>query len=620
VAEFGEAPRGGGADGAEAGEEDLHRTWKVSVRKLSARLARRVLVGEYQRIAVCFTPDRIQPMSRLLSALARTAAVVAFATTPALAQQQPADLVVLNGRIYTADGARPVVDAMAIRGGRVVFVGDRAGARALIGSGTQTLDLDGRTVIPGMTDAHAHVAGLGSSLRNVDLVGTTSYAQVIERVVERAKSTPKGEWIIGRGWDQNDWGDTRWPSQAELSRAVPDHPVYLERVDGHAGLVNALALQKANVTKATKDPSGGQIIRDAQGNPDGVLVDNAQGLVERAIPAATRAQVKESIKAAIAEMHRWGLTGVHDAGSSAQVLELYEELGKENALNIRLYAMISDHTPTIDAWIKRGPQSGLYNGTLWVRSIKLYQDGALGSRGAALLEPYSDDPKTNGLLVSAPEHIKEVAAKALRAGFQVNTHAIGDRGNRLVLDSYEAVFKATPTADHRFRVEHAQILHSDDIPRFAELGVIPSMQASHQTSDMYWAGNRLGETRLRGAYAWRSLLESGVIIPNGSDFPVEYVNPLISFKASVTRQDARNWPAGGWYPEQKMTRDEGLKSMTLWPAYSAFQENELGSLSAGKRADFVVLNQDLMRVPDAVLSETKVLSTWVGGVKVYERK
>ncbi|MFN0097529.1 MAG: amidohydrolase [Gemmatimonadaceae bacterium] len=565
-------------------------------------------------------------MPRLRSALSRTAAIAALssmsslAASPAVAQQQPADLVVLNGRIYTSDGARPVVDAMAIRGGRVVFVGDRAGARALIGSGTQTLDLDGRTVIPGMTDAHAHVAGLGSSLRNVDLVGTTSYAQVIERVVERAKSTPKGEWIVGRGWDQNDWGDTRWPSQAELSRAVPDHPVFLERVDGHAGLVNALAFQRANVTSATKDPSGGQIIRDAQGNPDGVLVDNAQGLVERSIPGPTRAQVKENIKAAIAEMHRWGLTGVHDAGTSAQVLELYEELGRENALNIRLYAMISDHAPTIDAWLKRGPQSGLHNGMLWVRSIKLYQDGALGSRGAALLEPYSDDPKTNGLLVSAPAHIKDVATKALRAGFQVNTHAIGDRGNRLVLDSYAEVLNAKPTADHRFRVEHAQILHSDDIPRFAELGVIPSMQASHQSSDMYWAGNRLGETRLRGAYAWRSLLESGVIIPNGSDFPVEYVNPLISFKASVTRQDARNWPAGGWYPEQKMTREEGLKSMTLWPAYAAFQENELGSLAAGKRADFVVLNQDILRVPDAVLSESKVLSTWVGGVKVYERK
>ena len=544
----------------------------------------------------------------------------AMAAAPLSAQQQPADVVVTNGRIYTADGARPVVDAMAIRGGRVVFVGDRAGARALTGANTRTLDLQGRTVIPGMTDAHAHVTGLGQSLLNVDLVGTTSYEQVIARVVERARNTPKGEWIIGRGWDQNDWGDTRWPTHEALSRAIPDHPVFLERVDGHASLVNALALQKAGVTKASTDPSGGSIERDAQGNPAGVFVDNAQGVIDRAIPAQTRAQVKNAIKLSIAEMHRWGLTGVHDAGASAQVLELYEELGREGALNIRMYAMISDNAPTIDAWFKRGPQSGLYDGMLWVRSVKLYQDGALGSRGAALLEPYSDDAKTSGLLVSAPAHILDIATRALRAGFQVNSHAIGDRGNRLVLDSYEAAFKAAPTADHRFRVEHAQILNYDDIPRFAQLGVIPSMQASHQTSDMYWAGNRLGEGRLRGAYAWRSLLESGVVIPNGSDFPVEHVDPLISFKSAVSRQDARGWPAGGWYPEQRMTRDEGLKSMTLWPAYAGFQENELGSLAAGKRADFVVLDQDIMRVPDGVLQDARVVSTWVGGRLMYERK
>jgi predicted amidohydrolase YtcJ len=563
---------------------------------------------------------RLGALLALAAASALTSPVAAQAAGDASPGRTPADLVVLNGRIYTADGARPVVQAMAVRGGRVVFVGNEAGARALIGSATRTLDLGGRTVIPGMADAHAHVAGLGAALRNVDLTGTSSYEQVIARVVERARTTPRGEWVIGRGWDQNDWGDTRFPTHEALTRAVPDHPVYLERVDGHAGLANAMAMQKAGVNKDTKDPAGGSVERDAQGNPAGVFVDNAQGLVERAIPATTRAQTKSAIAAAIDEMHRWGLTGVHDAGASPQVLELYEELGREKALNIRLYAMISDNDAAIEAWFKRGPQSGMYDGTLWVRSIKLYQDGALGSRGAALLEPYADDPKTNGLLVSAPAHIQDVATRALRAGFQVNTHAIGDRGNRLVLDSYEAALKAVPTADHRFRIEHAQILNYDDIPRFAQLGVIPSMQASHQTSDMYWAGNRLGETRLRGAYAWRSLLETGVVIPNGSDFPVEQVNPLISFEAAVARQDARGWPAGGWYPEQRMTRDEALKSMSLWPAYAAFQERELGSLTAGKYADFVVLDQDIMRVPTEVLLDTHVISTWVGGRAVYERK
>lgn len=561
------------------------------------------------------------PMSRTRSLTTALVGAFALASTGLLgAQSAPADLVLTNGRIYTVDGSRPVVDAIAVRGGRVVFIGDRAGAAALAGPATRLVDLEGRTVIPGMTDAHAHVAGLGLALRNVDLVGTTSYDEVIARVVERARTTPKGEWIVGRGWDQNDWGDTRWPTLDALSRAVPDHPVFLERVDGHAGFVNALALQKAGVTKATRDPSGGEIIRDAQGNPSGVLVDNAKGLVARVIPAPTRAQMKEAISAAIAEMHRWGLTGVHDAGASAETLELYEELGREGALGIRLYAMISDHAPTLTTWFRRGPQSGLYDGTLWVRAVKLYQDGALGSRGAALLEPYSDNAATSGLLVSAPAHIREVAAQALAAGFQVNTHAIGDRGNRLVLDAYQAVLTAHPTADHRFRVEHAQILNADDIPRFATLGVIPSMQASHQTSDMYWAGTRLGETRLRGAYAWRSLLDAGVVIPNGSDAPVEHINPLISFKAAVSRQDAQGWPAGGWYPEQRMTREEALRSMTLWPAYAAFQEQDLGSLTPGKRADFVVLDQDILRVPDALLPRTQVLSTWVGGVRVYERR
>jgi predicted amidohydrolase YtcJ len=562
-------------------------------------------------------------MLRLLQS-SFVAALLTF-LAPAMGAQarpsaQPADLVVVNARIYTSEGARPIVEAMAVRGGRVIFTGDAQGARALAGPGSRVLDLDGATVIPGMTDAHLHVAGLGDRLRNVDLMGTTSYEEVIARVVERAKTTPKGEWIVGRGWDQNDWGDTRWPDHDALSRAVPDHPVLLDRVDGHAVLVNAAAMRAANLTRTSVSPSGGEIIKRPNGEPMGVLVDNAERLVTRVMPSPTRAQVKESIKTAIAEMHRWGLTSVHDAGASAQVLEIYEELGRENALNIRLYAMISDHAPTVDAWFRRGPLVGVYDGTLWVRSVKLYQDGALGSRGAALLEPYTDDARTNGLLVSAPAHIREVADRALVAGFQINTHAIGDRGNRLVLDAYEAAFKARPTADHRFRIEHAQILHSDDIPRFAQLGVIPSMQASHQTSDMYWAGNRLGEGRLRGAYAWRSLLATNVVIPNGSDAPVEYVDPLISFKASVARQDARNWPVGGWFPEQRMTREEALLSMTLWAAYAGFQENELGSLTPGKRADFVVLSQDIMRVPTEVLQDTRVLSTWVGGKPVYEKK
>ncbi|MHB1311790.1 MAG: amidohydrolase [Gemmatimonadaceae bacterium] len=555
-------------------------------------------------------------MLRALSRLALLALVVRAAG--AQAGPVTADLIISNGRIYTVDETRPVVDAVAIAGGKVLFAGNAAGALALKGAATRMVDLHGRTVIPGMVDAHGHVGGLGDALHIVDLTGTTSYDQVVARVAERAKTMPKGQWVLGRGWDQNDWGDTRFPTHDKLSAAVPDHPVYLVRVDGHAGLANARALQAASITAATQDPSGGHIERTADGSPAGVFVDNAQGLVRRAIPRESRDDVKRAIVDAVKEAQRWGLTGVHDAGADVTDLDVYEELAKSGQLKFRLYAMISDNAPTIDAWFKRGPLVAGYNGTLWVRSIKLYADGALGSRGAALLEPYSDDPRNSGLLISAPAHIQDVATRALRAGFQVNTHAIGDRGNRLVLDAYEAALKAVPTADHRFRVEHAQILNPDDIPRFAELGVIPSMQASHQTSDMYWAGTRLGDVRLHGAYAWRSLLNTGVVIPNGSDFPVEQVNPLISFHSAVSRQDARDWPPGGWYPEERMTREEALKSVTLWPAYAAFQEKVLGSLTPGKYADFVVLDQDIMRIPPELILHTRVLSTWVGGEKVYE--
>ncbi|HET9010554.1 MAG TPA: amidohydrolase, partial [Gemmatimonadaceae bacterium] len=511
---------------------------------------------------------------------------------------RPADLVVTNARIYTVDDARPVVTAMAVRDGVVLFTGSAREALALRGSGTRVVDLGGRTVIPGMVDAHAHLLGLGQSLRNVDLVGARSYDEVIARVVAFAKGQPEGTWILGRGWDQNDWGDTRFPTHEALSRALPNHPVWLTRVDGHAGLDNAAALRAAGVTAASADPSGGRIERTTTREPTGVFIDNAKSLVERAIPAPSREDTRRAISAAISESHRWGLVGLHDAGESRATIDLLEEMAKAGQLPFRLYVMVGDDSAAIAHYLARGPQSGLYGNHLWIRAFKLYADGALGSRGAALLEPYADDPNNRGLLLTAPAHIQDVARRALRAGFQVNTHAIGDRGNRVVLDAYDAALRATPTADHRFRVEHAQILNHDDIPRFAELGVIPSMQAVHQTSDMYWAGSRLGPGRLLGAYAWRSLLNTGVVVPNGSDFPVEAVNPLLSFHSAVSRQDAENWPVGGWMPEQRMTRDEALKAMTIWPAYAGFQEATMGSLSPGKLADFVVLDRDIMTVPE----------------------
>ena len=552
--------------------------------------------------------------------LTATLALLAAAPLAAQPARAPADLIVTNARIYTVDQARPMVAAMAVRDGRVLFTGSTSEALALRGTTTRVIDLGGRTVIPGMVDAHAHLLGLGQSLRNVNLVGTRSYDEVVARVVERAKGVPAGTWIIGRGWDQNQWGATRFPTHDALSRALPNNPVYLVRVDGHAGLANAAAMRAAGVTAATVDPDGGRIERTASREPTGVFVDNAKQLVERAIAAPTREEARDALRAAITESQRWGLVGVHDAGEPRAVIDLMEEMGQQGALPFRLYVMVGDDSAAVAHYIARGPQSGLYDNHLWIRAIKLYADGALGSRGAALLEPYSDDPTNRGLLLSAPAHIQDVAKRALRAGFQVNTHAIGDRGNRLVLDAYEAALHAVPTADHRFRIEHAQVLNHDDIPRFAELGVIPSMQAVHQTSDMYWAGTRLGQGRLLGAYAWRSLLATGVVVPNGSDFPVEAVNPLLSFHSAVSRQDAKNWPAGGWMADQRMTRDEALRAMTIWPAYAAFQEQVMGSLTPGKLADFVVLDRDIMTVPDSDILGTSVLSTWIGGKAVYERR
>jgi hypothetical protein len=541
-----------------------------------------------------------------------------------LAAQSPArpaaDLIVTNARIYTVDDARPVVAAMAVRDGRVLFTGSAREAMTLRGGATRVVDLGGRTVIPGMVDAHAHLLGLGESLRNVNLGGAKSYDEVIARVVERAKGQPAGAWILGRGWDQNQWGDTRFPTHEALSRALPNNPVYLTRVDGHAGLANAAAMRAAGVTAASVDPTGGKIERAATREPTGVFIDNAKALVERSIPGLTRADERAAIRAAIAESHRWGLVGLHDAGESRATIDLMEEMAKAGEIPFRLYVMIGDDSAAVAHYLSRGPQSGLYDNHLWLRAIKLYADGALGSRGAALLEPYNDDANNRGLLLSAPAHIQDVAARALRAGFQVNTHAIGDRGNRVVLDAYAAALRTVPTADHRFRVEHAQVINHDDIPRFADLGVIPSMQTVHQTSDMYWAGTRLGAGRLLGAYAWRSLLNTGVVVPNGSDFPVEAVNPLLSFHSAVSRQDADNWPVGGWLPEQRMTRDEALKAMTIWPAFAAFQEPIMGSLTPGKLADFVVLDRDIMSVPERDILGTSVIATYIGGKAVYERR
>ena len=556
-------------------------------------------------------------MTRLLSFLLALLAAPLVAQAP---PSQPADLVVTAGHVYTADAAHPQAQAFAIRGARVVFVGSAREALALRGPQTRVVDLPGLTVLPGLTDAHCHLLSLGASLRQVDLTGSRSYEEVIRRVAARAAQARPGEWIEGRGWNQMDWPDTRFPTHEALSRAVPNNPVVLERVDGHAILVNARAMELAHVTAQTADPAGGRILRNADRSPTGIFVDDAEGLIGRVVPPLSSEQTRDAVLAAVAEVNRWGLVGVHDAGVGASTIDIYEELARAGRYNLRNYVMIAGDSNNLRRYLARGPQQALYDGRIWLRAIKLVADGALGSRGAALLEDYSDEPGNRGLITTPLDYVHTVAVQALRNGFQLNVHAIGDRANREVLNAFEAALQEVPTADHRFRIEHAQIIHRQDIQRFAQLGVIPSMQTSHQSSDAPMAMNRLGWTRAQGAYPWRSLLSTGVVIPNGTDFPVEQVNPLIGFHAAITRQDASGWPAGGWFPAEAMTREEALLSLTLWPAYASFTEGVQGSLTPGKYADFVVLSQDIMSVaPDRIL-DTRVLMTVLGGQVVYQKE
>jgi predicted amidohydrolase YtcJ len=539
-----------------------------------------------------------------------------------IAQTRPADLVVTNAIIYTADSAQPRAEALAISANRIVFVGSASGAAALAGAATATIDAGGRAVYPGFIDGHAHLRNLSLILATLDLRGVPSYDSVVALVAAKTARSAPGSWIRGRGWDQNRWG-TAFPTSALLSRATPNNPVYLRRVDGHAALVNQAALRLAGISRTTPDPPGGRIVRDANGDPTGLLIDQAFMLAEAAIPPDDAAQMQAMTLPAIAEANRYGLTGIHDAGIGPNELAAYEALARAGRFNLRSYAMIhggSDTSAFLAQQLALGPRTALYGGHLWLRSIKIEFDGAMGSRGAALLEPYTDDPGNVGLFRIPPEQVERIAVRALQSGFQMCTHAIGDRANRVALDIYASALRQVPTANHRFRIEHAQLLTPQDVPRFAELGITPSMQGSHQTSDMPWVGTRIGPVRVQWAYVWRSLRNTGVIIPNGSDAPVESINPLVSFHSFITRQDAGNRPPGGWFPEQRLSREEALLGMTQWPAYASFMENDVGSLSVGKYADFVILDQDIMTVPVGQILTTKVVRTVLGGKTVFEQR
>ncbi|MEP0547034.1 MAG: amidohydrolase [Rhodothermales bacterium] len=542
--------------------------------------------------------------------------LLALLTLPAVAAQaQPT--VLHNATIYTVDPAQPTAEALAFDGGQILAVGSEADVLAAYPD-ARRLDAEGRTVVPGLIDAHAHLMNLGASLLQADLVGTVSKADVVERLQRFALTLPDSAWVTGRGWDQNDWGgDGAFPTAADLDAAFPDRPVWIRRIDGHAAWANSAALALVDSLDAMPDPEGGRIVRDADGRPTGVFVDAAMPLVGGLIPPPTEVERQLRMERALAETARYGLTGVHEAGVDLPTISLYLAAADVGQFPIRLYAMIGGAGETLDHFCETGPLVD-YAGRLTVRSVKLYMDGALGSRGAALLEDYSDDPGNAGLLVTPPDAFGGIVERAMRCDLQVNTHAIGDRANRIVLDTYERAIAATGGGPGRHRIEHAQIVVTpDDIARFAPLGIIASMQPTHATSDMPWAEARVGPARIEGGYAWRTFLDSGARLALGSDFPVEQVSPLLGFYAAITRQDAEQRPDGGWFPDQRLTRAEALRGFTLDAAYAAFMEDAVGSLEPGKRADFVVLSRDIMTVPAPEILETDVVATFLDGAPIY---
>jgi predicted amidohydrolase YtcJ len=542
------------------------------------------------------------------------------AEAPSASVAGDADVVIHNAVVYTVDTAKPKAEALTIRGGRIAFVGDNAGALAMKGAKTRVIDAGGRAVIPGLHDAHGHFMGLGSALQQIDLRGTPSYEVIVDKVRERAAKARPGEWILGRSWDQNDWPKKEWPTHEALDKAAPNNPVYLTRVDGHAALANKAALDAAGITAKTADPAGGRLIRDAKGNPTGVLVDTAMGLVRRKMSEPSAAQLDEQVTLADAECRRLGLTTVHDAGVGGDSVDRYKRLIDGGQLRTRLYVMLRMSLDRLQPFFDKGPINNYADHRLAVRAIKIGADGALGSRGAALLEPYSDEPGTTGLLTTPPEDVYAQTLAASKAGFQTCIHAIGDRGNRMTMDVFERVQKEVPTAKAlRMRNEHSQILDAAEIPRFKALEVIASIQPTHCTSDMPWVPTRIGKERTaEGAYVWRKLIEAGARIASGSDFPVEEPNPMLGFYAAITRQGVDGQPPEGWAPDQRLTREETLASFTLGAAYAAHAEEQTGSLVAGKLADVVILSHDIMTIAPPEILKTTVWKTITAGEVVYE--
>jgi predicted amidohydrolase YtcJ len=552
-------------------------------------------------------------------AAATTVLMISLSTVPGTSQFA-ADLIITGGRIYTLEKNPPIVESVAVREGRIVYAGASIGVEPYRGAKTVVIDARGLAVLPGLIDAHGHLEGLGNFLADIDLTEAASPSDARRLVLERMASASPGDWIEGRGWDQNDWSVKDFPTWKDLE-GTEANPVYLRRVDGHAAWVNRRALEVCSISRDTPDPAGGRILRSPNGDPTGILVDNAVGLVSAYIPELSFDERVRRMKLALGECLRFGLTSVHDAGVGEKDLEVFRHLDEKNEMGLRVYAMIDADEPVFAERQLGGPPSdhgNLFRSRLTVSALKLYADGALGSRGAALFDPYSDDPGNRGLLVHTRQELLRWTLLAMENGFQVCTHAIGDSANRLVLDVYEEAMRRRPLRDPRFRIEHAQVLATSDIEHFARLGVIASMQPTHATSDMYWAEDRLGPKRIAGAYAWRKLMDAGCAIACGSDFPVENPNPLWGIYAAVTRRDRKGLPEGGWRAEECMTMGEAIDGFTKNAAYAGFMEHVKGTIQQNMAADFTVLDTDPFEESPQRLLEARVVYTIVGGEVLYD--
>ncbi|RDC63698.1 amidohydrolase [Adhaeribacter pallidiroseus] len=521
------------------------------------------------------------------------------------------DLIVYNATVYTVNSKFEKAEAIAVKAGKLVAVGSTNDIRSQYAA-QQEMDAQAQPIYPGFIDAHAHFYGYAQNLQQADLTGTNSFAQIILKLVKHRQKHPQAAWLLGRGWDQNDWLDKNFPTQDTLNKLFPDVPVFLERVDGHAALVNQKALELAGVT--TQTPVTGGLIEQKNGKLTGILVDNAVELVSAKIPELTNPEKQAALLQAQQNCFAVGLTTLADAGLEKSVIDLYDSLQQQGKLKMRLYAMLNPSAANQQYYFKNGPYQ---TDRLHVCSFKVYADGALGSRGACLLQPYRDRPQQTGFLLRKPTDYRQLAAAIYHSGFQMNTHAIGDSANRLIATIYSEVLQNKN--NRRWRIEHAQVVNPTDITKFGRYSIIPSVQPTHATSDMYWAGERLGTDRLPHAYAYKDLLKQNGTIALGSDFPVEHINPLYGFHAAVARQDAKNYPAGGFQINNALTREQALRGTTIWAAYANFEEKSRGSLEPGKFADFVILNQDIMTIPVFEIRKTQVMYTFLNGEQVYKR-